>query len=185
MSDKNVTTTKDTSSLITTNSSSPTRAKSFKITTSSNYDYMQYKRTVDAYMQAGLPFEHIATAGDIRGDKVEKNEVDAPLQEGWQNKTGETASDDNKMIAWQSRGEKVVESHQLAASVPVTGKELIITSNQLTISQPTEDRILEVIEGIAVVKEDPSKLSGLSADQKKLEDNPFLKAIPEEIEKVS
>lgn len=61
---------------------SPTRAKSFKVKTTGR-DYAQYANTIKAYALAGMPFEHIANAGDHLGDLVERLELDAPIQENW------------------------------------------------------------------------------------------------------
>jgi len=69
------------------------RAKSFKVN-SPTHNFAQYINTIKAYALAGMPFEHIANAGDDLGDMVERGEIDAPIQEGWGEKVGETIEPD-------------------------------------------------------------------------------------------
>lgn len=79
------------------------RAKSFKVK-SEDINFEQYAKTIRAYALAGMPFEHIANAGDFLGDEVEKKEVNAPFQNKNQSKIGEVAEDDSQILAW-ARGD--------------------------------------------------------------------------------
>lgn len=135
-------------------SSNPTRARSFKVKTT-NLDYAQYVNTIKAYALAGMPFEHIANAGDHLGDIVERLEMDAPIQESWKTKVGEIAEDQGKIMAWQSRGEVVSVSHQLQ-DPSVTGLEIVVQSTEVAIQTPEQK--IDVVEGIAVVTNKPDKL---------------------------
>lgn len=149
---------------------SVTRARSFSIK-SHNYDFGQYANTVKAYAEAGMPFEHIANAGDSLGDEVDRNEIDAPLQEGWQTKSREIAEDENKILAWQNRGETVSNVNQIAS--PTTGREMVVVSQDLvTASAPNA---INVVEGINVVVPENSSL----------ESNPYLRPITEEDKKAA
>lgn len=141
---------------------SPTRARSFNVKTSFK-DYAQYVNTIKAYAQAGMPFEHIANAGDFLGDLVERLELDAPVAEGWKGKIGEIAENPGNVMAWQSRGEKVPLSHQIANS-QMTGMEMVTISQDLTV--PTQVQTIDVVEAVAV-SENTSQ---------QLENNPFLKS---------
>lgn len=147
-----------------------TRAKSFKVTSPSQ-NYAQYIKTVKAYALAGMPFEHIANAGDSLGDQVERGELDAPLEKTLQGKAGEIAEDESQLLAWQNRGETISLAHQLPSSTPVTGTEVIPTSEQLTTTPTSSDQTLDVIEGIGVFNQTPQ-----------LENNPYLLA-PADIKK--
>lgn len=151
-----------------------TRAKSFKVHTSQP-DFPQYVKTVQAYARAGMPFVHIANAGDFLGDNVERNEVDASLQQGWQNKVGEVAETEDKILAWQTRGERVLTTHQLLAPVPVTGKEMVTVSKDVTVGKIAQGTTLDVLEGIGVLRKEASRL----------ENNPYLQAIPREFKKAA
>lgn len=158
---------------------SPTRAKSFKVKTL-NKDFSQYVNTIKAYALAGMPFEHIANAGDFLGDSVERAQLDAPLLEGFQGKVGEIVEDESKILSWQNRGEVISITHQLASPEPVTGQELVPTSQHLT-TQSKEQK-MNVLEGIAVSKE-PQNLTNSPQDTQ-LESNPYLKAIPQTINRI-
>lgn len=134
--------------VITSKNYSPTRARSFNVKTTGR-DYAQYANTIRAYALAGMPFEHIANAGDHLGDLVERLELDAPIQESWKNKIGEIAEDEGKIMAWQTRGEIVSISHQLSQATTVTGMEMVTISQEITLSG-SEDKTIDVVEGIAV-----------------------------------
>lgn len=151
---------------------SPTRARSFNVRTTGK-DYAQYANTIKAYALAGMPFEHIANAGDHLGDLVERLELDAPIQESWKNKIGEIAEDKGKIMAWQTRGEKVPISHQLSEAGAVTGMEMVTISQEITIAD-SEEKTIDVVEGIAVVKKDSFLEENSNAA---LENNPFLKPL--------
>lgn len=158
------------------NPSSATRAKSFKVRTSVR-DYNQYVNTIKAYAQAGLPFEHIANAGEQIGDGVEKGELDAAVAQGWQGKAGEIAEDQGKIMAWQSRGERVPLNNQLS-SASSGGSELITISNEISTVEPKSEKTIEVVEGINVVNQQPqSQVSQPNTDYQ-LENNPYLTALP-------
>lgn len=153
------------------------RAKSFKVS-SRTRNYTQYINAIKAYALAGMPFEHIANAGDFLGDIVERGELDAPLQEGWADKIGETVEDESKILSWQNRGEIISILPQLDAPAPITEQEMITTTQQITQNSPQEEK-RNVLEGIAVYNQTPQPISTVSDNQ--LENNPFLKALPQTI----
>lgn len=124
-----------------------TRAKSFKVIAPTQ-NYSQYIRTVKAYALAGLPFEHIANAGNLLGDKTEKGEIDASIEANWQDKAGEVAEDDSKILAWQNRGERILITRQL--------------------SQPIS----------TIYNQQPQSLQNASNSNAQLENNPYLKTPP-------
>ncbi len=128
---------------------SVTRAKSFQVKTSP-HNYVQYVKTVKAYALAGMSFEHIANAGDYLGDEVERNEVDAPLQNSRQSKIGEVVEDAQGILAWQNRGERVSITHQLSSTATSTGKEVVVISQDLITTEATQDQTIDVLEGIKV-----------------------------------
>lgn len=158
------------------NDYSTTRARAFKVRTTSP-NYTQYVATINAYAQAGLPFEDIANAGQFLGDDVEKGEVDAPLQgkpDRSQGKLGEVIEDEDKILAWQSRGEKISLIQQLAASSNLTtGKEVVIVSESLVVSEPIKEQTIDVLEGITVLRQENVGLPKPSSEGE-LENNPFL-----------
>lgn len=149
---------------LTLSDRSAIRAKSFKVT-SHTQNFAQYVATVKAYALAGMPFEHIANAGDFLGDQVERGEIDAPILEGWQEKAGEVAEDKSKILSWQNRGEIISIMPQIS-SASITNQELIPISQQLSTTQ-NPDQTINVVEGIAVFNQ---KTSG------QLENNPYLSA---------
>lgn len=150
----------------TPQTSSVIRAKSFKVN-SPNHNFAQYINTIKAYALAGLPFEHIANAGEYLGDPVERGELDAPLQDGWEQKVGETIEDESKILSWQNRGEIISVVPQLTSPNPVTGQEMVNTTQQITNNPPQEEQ-RNILEGIAVYNQ--------------LENNPFLKVLPQDIQ---
>lgn len=161
---------KSNNQIIAAQNYSPIRAKSFKVKTKSP-DYAQYAATIRAYALAGMPFEHIANAGDHLGDIVERLELDAPIQKSWKQMTGEIAEGEGKIMAWQTRGEKVPLSHQLSDARTVTGMEMVTISQEITIAG-SEEKTIDVVEGIAVVKKDSFLQENTNAT---LENNVFLK----------
>ena len=161
---------KSNNQIIAAQNYSPIRAKSFKVKTKSP-DYAQYAATIRAYALAGMPFEHIANAGDHLGDIVERLDLDAPIQESWKNKIGEIAEDKEKIMAWQTRGEKVPISHQLSEATSETGMEMVTISQEITVAG-SEEKTIDVVEGIAVVKKDSFLQENTNAT---LENNVFLK----------
>lgn len=173
--DKNIL-TKSHNTLITSQSGQPiTRAKSFKVT-SQTPNYAQYVRTVKAYALAGLPFEHIANAGDTLGDFVERGEIDAPISE-LQEKMGEIVEDESKMLAWQNRGETISLTQQLPSGVSVTGKEVVTISQSVT-TTPQGEQTINVIEGIGVFNQQAPQIQNTtpSTSPSHLENNPYLRA---------
>lgn len=103
----------------------PMRAKSFKIS-SVMQNFAQYVRTVKAYALAGMPLEHIANAGDHLGDLVERGEIDASLLQTSQSKAGEIAEDENQIMAWQNRGERISIVNQLPSVQPKKETEIVV-----------------------------------------------------------
>lgn len=150
----------------------PTRAKSFKIS-SATANFAQYVRTVKAYALAGLPLEHIANAGEEIGDLVERAEIDASLLESSQSKAGEIAEDENKILAWQNRGEQISIINQLPSAQPVSQTEIAPLSNNLVTTQ-SQPQTANVLEGIAVFNQNNSQL----------ETNPYLRA-PADLKKAA
>lgn len=154
-----------------------TRAKSFKVK-ASDKDYLQYVNTLRAYASAGLPFEHIANAGDFLGDSVERGELDAPIEQGWQEKVGEVAEDENKILAWQNRGEVISIAHQLSAK-STTGEELVSISQSLS-KEADPKQTLNVVEGITVIKKEPQTIQNSTSSDAELENNPYLQPIQDQ-----
>lgn len=148
------------------------RAKAFKVVSSPS-NFSQYQRTVRAYMEAGLPFEHIANAGDSLNDSVERIDLDASFLNELQNKAGEIAADSNRILAWQSRGEKITIMRELP-SANESGNKIIPISGAVT--QTNQPQSVDVLEGIAVVKEQPIQIKSSNADYSELTNSPFLKA---------
>lgn len=158
---------------------SVTRAKSFKIA-SQQQNYSQYVNTIKAYALAGLPFEHIANAGDLLGDLVERGEIDVPLT-ALEEKMGEVAEDESKLLAWQNRGETISLIRQLPSANP-TNKEVVTISQDLT-TQPQNQQTLGIVEGIGVFKGNPSPIQSPANNSFQLESNPYLRA-PADLKKI-
>lgn len=152
---------------------SPIRAKSFKVS-SGVQNFAQYARTVKAYALAGLPLEHIANAGDFLGDPVERKEVDASLLESSQTKAEEIAEDENRIMAWQNRGEQISIINQLQATQPMKETEIVPVINNLAPANSNQSQTLNVLEGIAVFNNQPQPLPGNQTNSQ-LENNPYLK----------
>ena len=129
-------------------------------------NFAQYVRTVKAYALAGLPLEHIANAGEEIGDLVERAEIDASVLESSQSKAGEIAEDENKILAWQNRGEQISIVNQLPSAQPLKEAEIVPVSNEVATPQANPPQILNVVEGIAVFNQYNSQL----------ETNPYLRA---------
>ncbi len=156
-----------------------TRAKSFKVISPSQ-NYAQYIKTVKAYALAGMPFEHIANAGDHLGDLTERGEVNAAIEAGWrQKKTGEVVEDKSKLLAWQNRGETISVSHQLSSGTANSGPGLIPVSNALTSQDSQSPQTLNVLEGIEIDnKQAPAIPQNTISNTSDLENNPYLKVKP-------
>jgi len=151
---------------------SPIRAKSFKIN-SCMQNFAQYARTVKAYALAWLPLEHIANAGDFLGDPVERKELDASLLADQQTKAGEIAEDENKIMAWQNRGEQISIVNQLRAAQPLKEMEIVPVTDNLTTANASAPQTLNVLEGIAVFNNQPQQLS-TDQTNSQLDNNPYL-----------
>lgn len=170
MNTKDLTNPQNTGILNPANQSSLNRARSFKVKTTIK-DYSQYVNTIKAYALAGMPFEHIANAGEALGDEVEKGELDATLQESWKGKVGEIAENEGKILAWQSRGEKESISFELPQSTSAVGVELVTVTQELTTT--TSEKTIDVIEGIAVLNQEPQQVIK-NQQNSQLENNPYL-----------
>lgn len=156
------------------------RAKFFKIKASTG-NYGQYATTIKAYASAGMPFEHIANAGEQLGDPVERGEIDGPIpvQDGFQQKVGEVAEDESKILAWQNRGDKISVIPQLVSPSTLNGSGLVTTTQNPATNLSSEGKqTLDVVEGINVIKQ-PQALSTASSKNFELENSPFLKPLPD------
>lgn len=170
MSGKNDITVSDKALVAKVRDFSVKQAKSFKVETR-DLNFEQYAKTIRAYALAGMPFEHIANAGDFLGDEVERKEVNAPFQNKNQSKIGEVAEDKSQILAWQARGERAALVHQIDSPAG-TGTEIVLVSRD--IAKSDNEQTVEVLEGIKVVKQ-----TGVLADEsqeKKLKENPFLRS---------
>lgn len=162
--------------LQTANKPSLTRAKSFEIK-AKPHNILQFVRTVKAYAAAGMTFEHIANAGNDLGETVERAEIDAPLQDGWQNKIGEVVESNGQILAWQARGEKISVTPQLSSPSSVIENKIIPISKYITASETVQEKTIDVLEGIKVIqKEDPQHLP-TSTDNRDLTNSPYLQPI--------
>lgn len=168
------------------NKASRTRTRSFKIRTSPP-NLKQFVAAVNAYALAGMPFEHIANAGDFLGDEVERKEIDAPLQQEWKNKVGEVVEYEKQVMAWQARGETASTTPELPSPQPITHQEVVVISKDLTTIEPTQDQTVRVIEGINVsLKQDsPSVLPNSTSHDQALENNPYLQPIAGNLKKAA
>lgn len=143
-----------------------TRAKSFKIK-SRPENITAFRSTVRAFIDAGMPLEQIANAGDFLEEEVERMEIDTSVRVGWQYKNSEVVEDENQIFAWQSRGETATAGHQLTSG-SISGQELVIITKELATSAPQPDSI-NVVEGIAVTTE--------------IRNSPFLQTLPSDLKK--
>lgn len=149
-----------------------TRAKSFKVTSGSQ-NYAQYINTIKAYASAGMPFEHIANAGELLGDIVEREEIDAPLN--IDEKVGEIVEDESKLMAWQSRGETISLTHHLPGVQSMTDQKVTIIPQDVVVNQAQPNQTIDVIEGIGVFKENQKPQIPQTNQNSQLENNPYLK----------
>jgi hypothetical protein len=134
------------------NQSKLTRAKFFKINSPDN-NYTQYVATIRAYALAGMPFAHIANAGDSIGDIIERGEMDAPVIEGWQEKIGEVAEGQSKVLAWQNRHEVISINYRIPGQPQsITNQEAIIKKEEIVQTLPDINQDINVLEGISVFK---------------------------------
>lgn len=178
MNDKNVIKFSNTNITNTPNTASKTRARSFKVISVPAHNFAQYVRTVKAYALAGMTFADVANAGDFLGDKVERLEIDAPLQQDWKNKVGEVADDENQILAWQARGEKVSITAQLSSPAGTRGREVVVISKDLIKAEPAKEQTIEVVEGIQVsLQQTPAPSLPNSTSDSQLENNPYLQPI--------
>lgn len=92
------------------------KAKSFKIT-SKPENIIAFRSTVRAFINAGMPLEQIANAGDFLGEEVERLETNAPIRDGWQYKNSDVIEDENQIFAWQNR-----------LTSPLIDQELVVVS---------------------------------------------------------
>ncbi len=147
--------------------SSETRAKGFKIKAPVK-NFMQYVKTVKAYIAASMPVEHIVNAAIVLADPVERAEFDALLKSNWQEKSSEIAECEGEILAWQNRGEIA----QVIGQLPSAGGNdgIVLVSRELT--DTTQGGNLRVVEGIAVVEDSNSQLNNHDAE---IENSLFLK----------
>lgn len=158
---------------LTISNKSVIRAKSFKVISGAQ-NFAQYVRTVKAYALASMPLEHIANAGEEIGDAIERAEIDANLLESSKSKAGEIAEDENKIMAWQSRGETISIINQLPSAQPLKETEIVPVINKLVAIGETPEQKINVLEGIAVFNNQAQPVANQSNSQ--LENNPYLSA---------
>lgn len=163
----------DRSNILVFQEPNSVRAKSFKIK-SQPENITAFRNTVRAFIDAGMPLEQIANAGDFLGEEVERLETDAPLQNGWQHQRSEIVEDENQIFAWQSRGETVTLDHQLTAANPETGREVVIISKELS-THEHEPGTINVVEGISVTRNAPEAVD--TNHDAELESSPFLQPL--------
>jgi hypothetical protein len=151
------------------------KAKAFEISVRPDSGNLgQYLNTVKAYANAGLPFEHIANAGETLGDAVKRGEVAAQVKEGWQNKVGEVMEDESKILAWQNRGETISIVPQIGITGSLNGTEIVQTTQSLATQSQTQP--VNVVEGISVSNQEQSALPTPTTNTPDLSTNPFLTA---------
>ncbi len=147
------------------------RAKFFKIKASLP-NYGQYATTINAYASAGMPFEHIANAGEQLGDPVERGEIDAPLQmpNSPLKKMGEVIEEQNQISAWQDIGQISVIP-QIASPNNISGSELVTTTSTVNTNQNLGEQTLNVVEGISAESPASHIGSGNTVPQNTYPDN--------------
>lgn len=144
------------------------RAKSYQIGIDpSSPNYEQYVRVVKAYAAAGMTFADIANAADELGDQVVRGETDAPIKDGRQRKIGEIVEDEDRILAWQDRGEKISitapQAPQLTAASSMSLKSA--TVSQVPATRNLGDKKIGVIEGIDVRSPNYNSISTPSNEQ--------------------
>ena len=124
-------------------------------------DQNQSKITSIAYTNAGMTYAHIANAIEGIGGKVKRLEVDAPLNEDWENKSSRIFEDENRLLAWQ-KGEQIVINKLPSALNPESSN---------IIQFPTQD----VVEIIGVSTPKLPVLEDASHHDAELANNPYFK----------
>lgn len=142
-----------------------TRFKFSKILTNIT-EIPQYSRTGKALMVAGMSLEHLVSAAEDKGDKVERIELDAELHD-LHGKVGEIIESADRFQAWQENGEVLV-TRQLPVSI--SEPEIILFEN------PQAQKI-GVVEGVGVIANQPNQ-----ANQP--ETNPYLQ-VPADLKKAA
>lgn len=147
-----------------------TRARAYSIR-SSVQNYKAFVDTIKAYKLAGMDFQDIAEAGVELGEEVAVNEVDAPIQPGWQNQEGEVIEEQGKFMTWQYRSETVSSSVQISSSQrsSITKMEIVSASSHL--APVNVGQTIPVVEGIHVTTQDSS------SHDAQIESSPFLRPL--------
>lgn len=158
------------------------RARWFKITVAPEdliRDKDQIVRTVGAFIDAQMPFEMIAHACQELGFKVERGELDAPIQSADSNKLRQKEGlleGEKEVMAWHYRGERVTLATQLPA--PNFGSsELVIGSNPNQIVTTPNQQSADVVEGIGVYEENVNQFP--DSQNTELANNPYLMTPPQ------
>jgi hypothetical protein len=144
---------------------SPLRAKYFSVV-SPEEDRYQFEKAVEAFRQAGMPFSIIANVGEELGYQVERGEVEAALLENAQIISAQSGAEkkEDMMLAFQKRGEVVDEDRLLASAE--SSQALVPVSQALM--APQNSKVIEVIEGIAIYKEQLDELNPQNNSNKQL-----------------
>lgn len=151
----------------------PVRAKSYRITADPR-NYNQIIETIKAYKRAGMPFEHVANAGEEIGEIVERAEIDAPVNQI--SEASEGIIDRSQALFWQNRGEVITITPQISAPNNLSGNELTQTTSNLVQDAQSAELKLNVVEGIGVFNQEAQGLQNASSNNTSLENNPFLTA---------
>lgn len=89
--------------------------------------------------------------------------------ESSQSKAGEIAEDENKILAWQNRGEKIFIVNQLPSAQPLKETEIVPVTNNLATSETAPEQKINVLEGIAVFNNQPPQID--IQDNSRLQNN--------------
>jgi hypothetical protein len=141
-----------TGAVVVQNNPTPLHAKYFSVV-SPDEDRYQFEKAVEAFRQAGMPFSIIANVGEEKGYDVKRGEVDANFFQNPENLASQSGLEqkEDALIAFQKRGEVVSNQDHLLASSEQSAS-LVPISQALT--TPQADKIIEVIEGIAILKDE-------------------------------
>lgn len=120
--------------------------------------------TIDKYTKAGnMDYKDIADALEGLGYRVDRFEVNAPMAAGWQERGNNPVEDGHKYLRWQNSHETI-----LLARLPSS-----IAENQgINIVPISHNKI----EGIGVVKPNPSQLPSENVFDNERRSNTYINA---------